>query len=728
MLLLAHAAPAQDKPAPPGDPAAAKPAEPSQPLTTKEYDRVYGRWACEGIFHAYRKAKPKATDEQLESVWRIMQAAEDPTAPGFGPGGPELRAMFTNATRHALLDVLRFEEDPKDKKVIEEYVSKYAQAIRALEAADISPSLQITWGVALGECRERLGGEHAEQAVKDYAHAFEVLGTLLRKEGMDPLIERMMYRRLGQRLERLPLKHEAGLLAVLKGDDIKSPWLAEMLAGAWHVHAGWKKRTGRLAKDVTAEGWAGFRKHLALAYTHFKKAHTLRPDAPEAATRLITVAMAGHTPEEEPERFWFDKAVAACFDWEPAYDAYMLSLEQRWGGSDEAVIAFGRECKATGRYDTDVPFQLFYACERVDRRRARDGTAWEEQYRALREMSLTYAAKGESWAQYSHTRLLALAWRTGNWQDGAEALKALGELPPAESLVGVIIGPGVTLRRVVAEVRAYAGPLGEKLEQGEALAEKGKWAEAGAVLDGVVAAAKGEAPAERAAVLELAYPLLQRADLMTGKPLDLRLEEGLPGWEGGENDRARFKITGPASLSANAASVMTSGRLGDKYVVEADLTTAPTKAGGNSAAIIVLEHHEAAGRMRSESTLAITGSKGAQAARSTGLSRLDQKLEPKEGPRRVRIQMWNEHWVVEVDGVVIGKGKAISNKSRDPEGDRIGFRAVGDGTFENIRIERLTRRPAALTDEADKGDERPAKKAAPAGEPEEDQAPFKPRF
>jgi hypothetical protein len=57
----------------------------------------------------------------------------------------------------------------------------------------------------------------------------------------------------------------------------------------------------------------------------------------------------------EKERDWFDKAVAAQFDYEPAYSSYLWASRPRWAGRSGGMYDFGVECAGTHRYDTRVP-------------------------------------------------------------------------------------------------------------------------------------------------------------------------------------------------------------------------------------------------------------------------------------------------------------------------------------------------------------------------------------
>ncbi len=136
-------------------------------------------------------------------------------------------------------------------------------------------------------------------------------------------------------------------------------WLALVFEGEFHVMEAWKERGGGYANTVTAQGWEGFRKHLAAARKSFSSAWTLRPDLPLAPCRMISVAMGESSVEEM--RVWFDRTVAAQIDYPNAWSEMRWALRPRWHGSLEAMLALGKSAVDTGRFDTDVPRKFFDA-------------------------------------------------------------------------------------------------------------------------------------------------------------------------------------------------------------------------------------------------------------------------------------------------------------------------------------------------------------------------------
>ncbi len=149
-------------------------------------------------------------------------------------------------------------------------------------------------------------------------------------------------------------------LAALYASSPKLPaWARHTLLGYIEVKRAWKDRGRGWANQVARKGWAGFAEHLKTARAELMESWKLRPDRPEAASEMITVVMAGQGPPGDGLRLWFDRAVKSQFDYLPAYRRLEWALQPRWGGSVDALFAFGHACVATKRYDTAVPDYFF---------------------------------------------------------------------------------------------------------------------------------------------------------------------------------------------------------------------------------------------------------------------------------------------------------------------------------------------------------------------------------
>ncbi len=153
---------------------------------------------------------------------------------------------------------------------------------------------------------------------------------------------------------------EAETTAILNKSKAAS-WLKDTLLGQFARNTAWKLRGSGYANTVTEEGWKGFYSNLAKAGRHFSAAWKANPGVPFAAEDMIAVTMGGAGVDGIDEREWFDRAITACFDYMPAYESLLWAYRPRWGGSHALMLAFGKACANTRRYDTDVPTRLYKA-------------------------------------------------------------------------------------------------------------------------------------------------------------------------------------------------------------------------------------------------------------------------------------------------------------------------------------------------------------------------------
>jgi hypothetical protein len=100
-------------------------------------------------------------------------------------------------------------------------------------------------------------------------------------------------------------------------------WLGLVLEGEYEIALAWKARGGGYSDTVTAQGWQGFKDHLANARNALTKAWKLHPERVVAPERMIYVSLGDSGAEEM--RTWFDRAVAAQIDYNRAWS------EMRWG-------------------------------------------------------------------------------------------------------------------------------------------------------------------------------------------------------------------------------------------------------------------------------------------------------------------------------------------------------------------------------------------------------------
>lgn len=191
-------------------------------------------------------------------------------------------------------------------------------------------------------------------------------------------------------------------------------WLRDTLLGQVEIRSAWQGRGDEWSANVTDKGWKIFDEHMKPARDHLVRAWKANPAVPWAATMMITATMAGYGETGADERVWFDRAIAAVFDYDDAYDNLNWAYRPRWGGSHEKMLAFGAACAATERYDTRVPSRLFkiikdVAKELPDRSAVHQDPELCRQVVKLQQ-ALLQNAKSESDIHYYRSFLVANAF------------------------------------------------------------------------------------------------------------------------------------------------------------------------------------------------------------------------------------------------------------------------------------------------------------------------------
>lgn len=232
------------------------------------------------------------------------------------------------------------------------------------------------------------------------------------------------------------------------------PWIDNMVKGHMHRALAWEARGGDYADTVTPEGWKGFREHMTLAAECFTAAWKAQPTLPEAPTAMIEVAMSQRTDDE---RTWFDRAVAAQFDYNKAYTNYLWSIRPRWGGSLKRMYDFGEECLATGRFDTRVPYYLVSTLEDIRDEMGGSYALWRRPavYAKLREALLGYEQRAPWYRSY----LAAASAQVGKYDDARATLDELGDKFDRRGFARLM----EYVDRGYSGIYAVTGPQGEKV-------------------------------------------------------------------------------------------------------------------------------------------------------------------------------------------------------------------------------------------------------------------------
>ncbi|MFO1482271.1 MAG: hypothetical protein U1F71_02810 [Verrucomicrobiaceae bacterium] len=244
-------------------------------------------------------------------------------------------------------------------------------------------------------------------------------------------------------------------------------WAKLTLRGVTEVEIAWMKRSSKWANNVTEAQWKGFADHLKNARDLLGRAVRLRPDRPEAASLMIPVAM-GENVDFNELRAWFNRAVTAQFDYMPAYKNLLWAYRPRWGGDLQLMLAFGKACAETKRYDTQVPLTLITASIDVTDEIGNPKPVFRhpETRTAMAEMCRGYLQAAASAAPLTrHQRLSHVAmsaWLADEDKLAQQALEAAGPRlhPETRQLLATVMLHEPMMR---AEIAADTGAYGEAI-------------------------------------------------------------------------------------------------------------------------------------------------------------------------------------------------------------------------------------------------------------------------
>ncbi|MGL5017137.1 MAG: hypothetical protein ACRDBP_03310 [Luteolibacter sp.] len=258
-------------------------------------------------------------------------------------------------------------------------------------------------------------------------------------------------------------------------------WARQTIVGRSEITVAWASRGGGWASTVTDAGWQGFSEHLAKARVALVEAWKENPKAPFAAQSMIKVVMAGKGENGETVQLWFDRAIAAQCDYTPAYASVLWAYRPRWCGGHELMLAFGKACAATKRYDLDIPIAFTRACNGI----VSEIDDWREFYQrpdiaeVLMELSEGFVREPSRQHQLKMRQsLLAVnAWLTGDFKRAASALADLGGPLHSESL-SKLETHRVTEAEMREEIAIANSPVAADFKKALALYEEGKLGEA----------------------------------------------------------------------------------------------------------------------------------------------------------------------------------------------------------------------------------------------------------
>ena len=247
-----------------------------------------------------------------------------------------------------------------------------------------------------------------------------------------------------------------------------------------------------LSWRYAGKGWghpekpAEVKPHWEEAAKQFTRAWELKPTVPYAAEKMITVTSVGDG-DADALRQWFDRALAAEFDSQPAFRSYLDAIRPYWGGSFEKLVAFGRSCAETQRYDSNLPTQF----NRSVNETAYNLDDWRPLYRhpeisklllETRERRMNVAPESQMRKLVEASELCVEAWAAGNLELASRALDVVrspeGAYLYEDDGGRIAYDLGVDWKLVFSDIMLHRSPAHEAFAAGQTAAKKRKYDEA----------------------------------------------------------------------------------------------------------------------------------------------------------------------------------------------------------------------------------------------------------
>jgi len=330
---------------------------------------------------------------------------------------------------------------------------------------------------------------------------------------------------------------------VIESIDGIEEWFYRTIRGLAQIELAWLARGSGWSNTVSENQWKRFHEHLAIGRTELERACELAPAQPEPARSLMTVHLGSAGIDEM--RAAFDHAISGHFDYFPAYRTLRQGLMPRWFGSEEALLAFGRACLATERFETGVPLQMLRAVQVVAEDRDdehayyRQDLPWEE----LETMFAGYLTKGDpARRSYYLSIKTVLADKNGRQELAADLLKQLDyQIHPQAA----------TEWELPVEYAGYLAATTSSVGQSVLTASSLQEGLPEKALDHLLAARKGtDLPANVPAYLDHRIATVTALVALTGtmwQPLTPPAD--LAGWKVGAGE---WRVVNPTTLEATA--------------------------------------------------------------------------------------------------------------------------------------------------------------------------------
>lgn len=426
---------------------------------------------CLDAYKQYGRRDPKWDEAALKYVdgtarsfaaFRGIPLADQPGAlprqDGIREGRRLIEAGCDDSIVNWTFGLLTIRDGPTEETKL-----AFKRSVEGLEAGPYDPYVKMLAWACYGQC---LPLNSAEQKAA-FEKCWQNRMACMFRNSNDPMTTRIIYDDSLERMEHRELKMLADRA---KAEPDPDPWMYAMVMGRVEMDEAAAARDSDGGEQDAA-------KHNQQAAKYLIEAHRLHPDYPEAAALMIDVAF--HGDKTLTPRQWFDRAVAAYFDYMPAYFKYEHTLRHSEPNTEANMLAFGVECLNTNRFDTDIPHRLIDILRDIHWRTG-DYDLWKkpETFALIErcfEGEIAYRRQHRSFdLEYMQSYYAAMAWRCARYDVAKKILDGMSghyATAPWKWL-------NTRAAFAVPQIYAYASSARPAIEAADACWEEDRWADA----------------------------------------------------------------------------------------------------------------------------------------------------------------------------------------------------------------------------------------------------------
>jgi hypothetical protein len=420
---------------------------PQDPEKSAQRFRDSLTWNRRTLVEAYDKVGKKdprwdkPAREAMEAAARFFSGQCDPVTEVEAIYVPAKKAIDAGCNDPLVLYLYARSSYKPNYPGPEEQEKRYTAAAKAMESSAYSPlrrSTALIKSVEQKTARKELTPEARKEIIRQLDAALALLPKSMAEDERNadteqawlelPLEVLRAHRKLSGNPGNLPAAFEKVDAFLAKNPSFKLLRL-KVKANFLIPHA-WEARGIGFADKVTEEGWQKFKERMTECRKTLEQAWALSPGDGQVATLMLDVEK-GIGGKREDMEMWFERAMKANGNNRKACELKMDWLEPKWYGSEEDLLEFGRECRATKNWRAGITLLAVDPHRRISERIAdpkmrRDYWKKEEIWKDIRDVYDEYLLHYPTdWV--ARSRYAAYCGLCNHWAECLEQYQIIGD-------------------------------------------------------------------------------------------------------------------------------------------------------------------------------------------------------------------------------------------------------------------------------------------------------------